>query len=60
VIEVEFDPDSTSIKGGLTDLRARAISRWKDATMAVRVNVVDFVRAETDRMFADLQRDAGE
>ena len=27
--------------------------------MAVRVNVDNFVRAETDRMFADLQRDAG-
>ncbi|EME15442.1 DUF1254 domain-containing protein [Rhodococcus triatomae] len=27
--------------------------------MAVHVNVDNFVRAETDRMFADLQRDAG-
>lgn len=27
--------------------------------MAVRVNVDNFARAETDRMFADLQRDAG-
>ncbi len=26
----------------------------------VRVNVDNFVRAETDRMFADLQRDAEE
>lgn len=27
--------------------------------MPVPVNVDNFVRAETDRMFADLQRDAG-
>ncbi|NKR41602.1 DUF1214 domain-containing protein [Prescottella equi] len=27
--------------------------------MSIRVNVDNFVRAETDRMFADLQRDAG-
>ncbi len=27
--------------------------------MAGRVNVDNFVRAETDRMFADLHRDAG-
>lgn len=27
--------------------------------MTIRVNVDNFVRAETDRMFADLQRDAG-
>ncbi len=28
--------------------------------MAGRVNVDNFVRAETDRMFADLHRDAGD
>jgi hypothetical protein len=27
--------------------------------VSIHVNVDDFARAETDRMFADLQRDAG-